>query len=212
MFDWGTTAGWLNHCPGPKGECRVNHAHSPPWSASSCTVCSKKMWREKMARDMHDTCFACREKQRLRRALAPPLPPPLLPVASGSASAGVLDDLGISMETFRQIRNLQNREISENDYDLLRRLARKPSIKVLEAHQLPHVTTTFRADAEWAAANKDANCAICLCAMSSGEELCRLACHGQHTFHSHCITEWLRTASRCCPVDQHDLSECCLTC
>jgi hypothetical protein len=62
----------------------------------------------------------------------------------------------------------QNREISENDYDLLMRLARKPSIKVLEAHQLPHVTTTFRADAEWAAANKDANCAICLCAMSSG--------------------------------------------
>ena len=45
-------------------------------------------------------------------------------------SSEVLDDLGISMETFRALRLLQMREINENDYDLLMRLNSKPACKV----------------------------------------------------------------------------------
>ena len=163
-------------------------------------------------------------------------------------SEAVLDDLGVSMDTFRRIRNLQAREITANDYDLLMRLHSKPSIKVrtrprfrpsasslpdskplkrapphhrffaifvltynslaapqvLDEEQLEACTETFTASTASAAAGE--SCAVCLGTMSPGEKLCRLACDGGHTFHAHCIGEWLRTASRCCPVDQQDLA------
>ena len=80
--------------------------------------------------------------------------------------------------------------------------------QVLDEQQCAKVTETFKATDDFTSAD---TCTVCLCAMSPGEELCRLACQGRHTFHSHCIGEWLRTASRCCPVDQQDLSTVCLT-
>mgnify|MGYP006110015191 CR=1 FL=1 len=79
---------------------------------------------------------------------------------------------------------------------------------MLDEQQCAKVTETFKATDDFTSAD---TCTVCLCAMSPGEELCRLACQGRHTFHSHCIGEWLRTASRCCPVDQQDLSTVCLT-
>ena len=110
------------------------------------------------------------------------------------------------MTTFRELRLLQTREIGPDDYDLLMRLGRKSTTKVLGEQQLAAISTVFRASAP-----AGETCAVCLCAMAEGEELCQLACQGGHTFHRHCISEWLRTASRCCPVDQQDLSACCLS-
>ena len=99
------------------------------------------------------------------------------------------------------------REIGPEDYELLMLLNEKPSTKVLEEHELCQVCETFTADESYDDAG--ASCAVCLNQMGAGEELCRLACQGRHIFHSHCISEWLRTASRCCPVDQQDLSAQC---
>ena len=80
--------------------------------------------------------------------------------------------------------------------------------QVLDEHQICRATEVFKADANFSSAD---SCTVCLCAMSPGEELARLACAGRHTFHSHCVKEWLRTASRCCPIDQQDLSTLCLS-
>ena len=79
---------------------------------------------------------------------------------------------------------------------------------MLDEQQLARATETFKADASFATED---TCAVCLCAMSPGEDLCRVACHSRHVFHSHCIGEWLRTASRCCPVDQEELTNACLS-
>ena len=80
-------------------------------------------------------------------------------------------------------------------------------MQVLEEHQLCKVMETFKADASFTSSEA---CAVCLCAMSPGEEVSRLKCKGQHTYHAHCISEWLSTSSRCCPVDKEDLHERCL--
>ena len=111
---------------------------------------------------------------------------------------------GISLQTFRELQLLQLREIGPEDYDLLMLLNAKPSTKVLTEPELRQVTDFFCAPCD-----TDTSCAVCLNDMQAGEELCRLACTGRHVFHSNCIGEWLRTASRCCPVDQHDLSTAC---
>ena len=142
--------------------------------------------------------------------MPPPPPPPPPPPTSvhvqptfSPPSQGLSEDLGISLSTFRELQLLQTREITAEDYELLMLLHAKPNTKVLDEQQLRHVAFTFCATA----AHED-DCAVCLQSMSEGETLCRLACTGRHVFHSHCITDWLQTASRCCPVDQQDLSAC----
>ena len=49
------------------------------------------------------------------------------------------------------------------------------------------------------------DCAVCLCGMDAGQSVQRLKCAGKHVFHARCISEWLSTRSRCCPIDQEDL-------
>ena len=129
---------------------------------------------------------------------------------SVSPSDSVLSDLGISLATFRQLRALQAREILPEDYDLLMRLHAKPATKVLDDATLGKVSKNFMAGSDFTAL-PGASCAICLCAMSEGEELTSLKCNSEHTFHSHCIREWMLTASSCCPMDKQDLSQLCLT-
>ena len=116
-------------------------------------------------------------------------------------TSGVSEDLGLNLAEFRELQLLQLREIEPEDYDLLMRLSAKATTKCLGEAQLGRVTHSFRA-----ARDATDACAVCLGAMGAGEELCQLACRGGHVFHQHCIHEWLRTASRCCPVDQQDLS------
>jgi len=118
-------------------------------------------------------------------------------------TTGTLDDLGISLDVFRELRLLQMREITADDYDLLMLLHSKPSTKVLDESRLSQVTETFFANEAWHSVGE---CTVCLDPMSPGDELCRLACNGRHIFHRECICEWLRSASRCCPIDQQDLS------
>ena len=154
-------------------------------------------------------CSEPRAPLHMTTPMQPP-PPPMAPPPANSVHAqptfcppteGLRDDLGISLETFRALQELQVREITPDDYDLLMALHSKPATKTLDAAQLASVTETFRMHT-----TETDTCTVCLGPMSAGDELCRLACAGRHTFHRHCIVEWLRTASCRCPVDQHDLS------
>ena len=204
------------------------------WRQSHCLRCEKKMWREKLSftgnrSPEKDLCLACSKKPSNgffspRKKATPAPPPPLIVPTARSASPPptidsptrpplatatpppdfLLDDLGVTMATFRELRSLQAREITENDYDLLMRLHAKPNKKVLSDEQLAAVTETFECKECLPCAGE--TCAVCLSEMAPGTTLCRLKCSGQHAFHADCIKEWLTTASTCCPVDQQDLS------
>ena len=115
---------------------------------------------------------------------------------------GVREDLGVSLETFRMLQQLQTREIQVEDYDLLLQLHSKASTKTFEPNELGRVLNeTFTCTT-----TLDDGCAVCLAPMAAGEELCRLSCRGRHTYHRACIHEWLSTASRCCPIDKEELN------
>ena len=70
-------------------------------------------------------CNTC--KRECSRTSKPGVPSGLRCEAGPDAS--VLADLGVGNETFRQLQDLEDREIDPNDYDVLMRLARKPSTK-----------------------------------------------------------------------------------
>ena len=89
-----------------------------------------------------------------------------------------LEDLGVSVETFRALRLLQTREIRPEDYDLLMRLHAKPNLRVLDERQLAAVTEKFVADDESEFLSGDA-CAVCLCKMAKGARHTRRA-RGTH--------------------------------
>jgi len=197
-------------------------------ATSACTVAASVL-RDAAAATVHsDPTVPCRTCMRRvsvkQRELCEPEPPVLCNtckrecnrtsklgvVPSGlrcEADASILADLGVGNETFRQLQDLEDREIDPNDYDVLMRLARKPSTKTLDLSSLASVCETFIAEAE-----QDLDsCTICLCALSAGEELIRVGCDARHVFHSQCIAEWLTKSSTCCPIDQQDLSAACLS-
>ena len=113
------------------------------WMAIRCHSCTKQIWREKKTSTREtiqhvDQCITC-HRNETRRSTGAQSPQRPSSTASESIharpvftqpSSEVLDDLGISMETFRALRLLQMREINENDYDLLMRLNSKPACKV----------------------------------------------------------------------------------
>ena len=190
------------------------------WIPAICSSCKQtcghiRVTGGEQSPPTQDTCTTCKIPSKQLAAPPPPPPPqppppPPPPPSDLSIHAqptfcppteGVSDDLGISLNTFRELQLLQTREIGPEDYDLLMLLHARPNTKTLDEHTLCAVTEHFRASA-----THESSCPVCLGAMTEGEELCRLACEGRHVFHAHCITEWLRTASRCCPVDQQDLS------
>ncbi|BAT15894.1 uncharacterized protein [Oryza sativa Japonica Group] len=49
-----------------------------------------------------------------------------------------------------------------------------------------------------------AGCVICMEEFVAGDEVCAIPCAGNHSFHHHCITEWLGR-SNVCPLCRHAL-------
>ena len=99
------------------------------------------------------------------------------------------------MATFQELRSLQAREITENDYDLLMRLRQAQQEGPLRrAARRRHRDLQCKECLPCAGET----CAVCLSEMAPGTTLCRLKYSGQHAFHADCIKEWLTTASTCC--------------
>jgi len=186
----------------------VTNQSAGGWIPSTCTVCDRRVWRESLTSSA--LCIACGKHDCKELAAMAPPPPPLPPPPPSvhsqptfsTPSDNQVDDLGLSLSQFREIQLLQAREITEDDYDLLMLLHSKPNTKVLSDDQICAACVGFQATG----AAPLGDCTICLGSMSTSEALCRLTCKGGHVFHRHCVTEWLRTASRCCPICQQDLS------
>ena len=214
-----------NFYPAGRTEGPTNHmlTGGPPppdegWIPSLCRACETALCGfvrakpESTAKPIDETCISCQARTNELHELTQFPPEPSQEAASPPLqhtqptfdvpSAGISDDLGISLDTFREIQLLQTREITAEDYDLLLLLHQRPNTTVFEEHELYKVSRSFDANCDFDAST----CTICLGPMSSADELAQLLCRGQHVFHRQCIFEWLRTASRCCPIDKQELS------
>ena len=95
------------------------------------------------------------------------------------------------MLTAAQIRALQSRELTPEDYELLLRLDESVQRKnLLSAEAASNLIETILAE--------DAECSVCLCDMQKGECTVVLGC--SHCFHPECIKEWLTRGRDTCPV------------
>eukprot|EP00966_Prymnesium_polylepis_P051588 1194133-Prymnesium_polylepis.1 len=128
-------------------------------------------------------------------ALSEPTALPAPPTPNAAAS------LGVGVTTFRALRELEQREIEPEDYDLLSRLhASSGSASTLSAREVETACPPFVLRADHAA-----DCVVCMAAMRKGERVRRLPCSGRHVFHDGCIVTWLTRSSTCCPADREDV-------
>ena len=92
--------------------------------------------------------------------------------------------------TRAQIRALQDRELTPEDYEILLRLDESVAKKdVLSEEDAALIEQTMEEDAE---------CCVCMCDLVSGESAVMLACG--HYFHPPCIKDWLVKGKDTCPM------------
>lgn len=118
------------------------------------------------------------------------------PSQSNNRNNRVVADIGL---TLAQITELQSRELTPEDYELLLILDASLPKKTLSKSLIDTFKTiTLTSDS-------DDVCCVCMCSYAAGEVLKELPCG--HRFHSGCIETWLSTASTNCPVDGLSLKQ-----
>ena len=103
--------------------------------------------------------------------------------------------------TKAQIRALQSRELTPEDYDILLKLDESVEKRdVMSESEVARllVESTFDADEE-------AECSICMCDCECGEAVVRLAC--SHVFHGPCLKKWAMRGRHTCPMCNNVLSQ-----
>ena len=132
-------------------------------------------------------------------AAADAAPPPLLRPLSRSVA-----HLGVGLKTFRALLELERREITPEDFELLSRLHDDSNTVVFTAAEVEAKLPIFELqhDLSHGAASC---CIICMEGLESGERVRVLPCSEHHAFHASCISEWLTRSSVCCPLDGEDL-------
>ena len=90
--------------------------------------------------------------------------------------------------------NLQNRDLTPEDYELLLRLDERVAPKTVNQN----ILDTFRVDTV-CEGEAGGECAVCMEAYQVGQERKHLPCG--HAFHKNCIETWLKNSSLNCPLD-----------
>ena len=119
-----------------------------------------------------------------------PKPPPPGKVKQGKGGRSNDERLECGL-TRAQIRALQDRELTPEDYEVLLRLdesvAKKDVLSEEQASAL--IEQTMETEAE---------CCVCMCDLEGGESAVMLACG--HYFHAPCIKDWLVKGKDTCPM------------
>lgn len=93
----------------------------------------------------------------------------------------------------RSLLDLQNRELTPEDYELLLMLDETVEKKKVSKD-------TFKSfDSATLTADLPVDCPICMSPMSTGEKVTTLPC--SHQYHTPCIEQWLTMSSPNCPLD-----------
>lgn len=98
-----------------------------------------------------------------------------------------------------RIMNLQNREITPEDYDLLLLLDESIPKKTLKSTVRSKFTKT-----EVSESLVGDVCGVCMDQFVIAEKITKLSCN--HIFHTPCIDQWLSSYSTKCPIDGLSLS------
>ena len=96
--------------------------------------------------------------------------------------------------------NLQNRDLTPEDYDILLRLDERVKPKTLDKNTLNTFKTEPVSDD-----NKSEHCTVCMESYQLGQIRKILPCG--HAFHTDCIEMWLKTSSLNCPLDGLSVQE-----
>jgi hypothetical protein len=143
------------------------------WCHTDCGVCGKKMWRQRCT-STRDTCGdgvsepcrlptvcsnVCLRKQASQSAVVDVAIEQVALVhrRRRQPPASLLDSLGVDAQTYQLLQQLQQRDITPEDYELLMQLYAKPNTKTLDEQALAKVSTTFVARDEWAS---DQQCSV----------------------------------------------------
>jgi len=119
-----------------------------------------------------------------------------------AADQRIAQELSISPDEVRLLREIEYREITPDDFDLLTRLRSQPTLD-----RAVHRKLMERSFVMAAGHGRDAeSCAVCLEAMEVGDELCSLPCHSFHTFHAQCLDTWLSVGAAHCPTCREPLA------
>lgn len=99
----------------------------------------------------------------------------------------------------RQIQDLQNRELTPEDYELLLLLDQTVAPKTLAATTVRNFATRTLTETD-SAITAHETCVICMCDYDVGDVIKTLpTCN--HYFHGACLDTWLTKSSVKCPVD-----------
>ena len=99
-------------------------------------------------------------------------------------------------ELLRQLADLQHRDLTPEDYELLLRLDEKVAPKTVSRSLLASFETVILESVNSLIGEL---CSICMERYSESQGVKTLPCN--HTFHSDCINMWLSSASLNCPLD-----------
>jgi len=102
-------------------------------------------------------------------------------------------------KTARDLANLQYREITPNDYELLLTLDESTPPKTVSKNVLRAIET--KTVPLWM---KETNHVCCICFELLQSKMKELP-HCGHCFHVSCIDKWLGTVSNVCPIDQQEV-------
>jgi hypothetical protein len=95
--------------------------------------------------------------------------------------------------SFKLIRELQTRDITPEDYELLMSLEESVKKKTTDQKKLEKLETMV------VTSGMEGQCAICMGEYQIDEVLRKLPCN--HAYHKECIDHWLQNNSTKCPLD-----------
>eukprot|EP00736_Rhodelphis_marinus_P006337 Rmarinus@m.1253 len=94
------------------------------------------------------------------------------------------------------LRELQSREITDADYELLLALGAPPELEKLDHPEIERIPWFY---VQIGSSCKGRTCKVCMKLFVEGDEVRTLSC--SHHFHKDCIDTWLVETSCCCPID-----------
>ena len=99
--------------------------------------------------------------------------------------------------------DLQHREMTPEDYDMLLRLDEKIAPKTTAADKLASLRTVTVSDGSNGPTERvrwvDSSCAVCMEPFEKDQTVKFLPC--EHFFHLNCIEMWLNNSGNTCPLD-----------
>jgi len=128
-------------------------------------------------------------------------PPPVNKTEQDEISRAIRESLATSSVpaatglTAQQLLDLQNRELTPEDYELLLMLDESVKPKTISASIVDSFPTRKANSND---ISKDP-CGVCLVEFCEGDDIKSLPCG--HIYHAECISKWLTERSTKCPLD-----------